>query len=314
MSSNVESMFYTREPCWHGMGVCVQDAPTSEDALELAGLNWEVVQQNIYTLKHDFMTTIIDGHVGGYKANIRSTDGSVLGVVSENYQVVQNKDAFSFVDVLLGNGDVRYETAGSLAGGKRIWLLARMPEFILLDDVIDPYLVFTTGHDGRHLIRVAVTPVRVVCQNTLNIALKGTQRAWSTKHTGDMSSKLEDARDTLNLAIDYISDFKDNAVELANKVINNAMVTEMIEELFPMPNDPTLRTENNVLTKRLVLEQAYVTQDVQKFVGTKWGFINAVSDVATHDVNTRVTQESLFAKTIDGNPIIDKAYEILQKI
>ena len=119
MSACVETMFYVREKPWHGLGVQVMDAPTSYDALILAGLDWQVEQYSVYTSAGD--------RIPGYKVNTRSTDHAPLGIVTDRYQVVQNSDAFKFTDDLLGEG-VTYETAGSLQGGRKVWLLARMPE------------------------------------------------------------------------------------------------------------------------------------------------------------------------------------------
>lgn len=134
MAANVETMFYTREKPWHGLGVKVENAPTSKEALIMAGLDWQVVQKPIMTEEGQ----IIDG----YKVNIRDMDQKVLGVVSNRYKVVQNEDAFAFTDALLGEG-VTYETAGSLADGKRTWMLAVLPhKYIIAGDEITPYLVF----------------------------------------------------------------------------------------------------------------------------------------------------------------------------
>lgn len=139
MAALVESMFSVREKPWHGLGKIVMEAPTSADALRLAGLDWNVVQEPIYT---DFNEPIV-----GYKANVRDSDRKVLGVVSDRYKVVQNTDAFSFTDELLGKG-VRYETAGSLQEGKKVWLLARLPrEYIIAGERISPYLVFSNTHE-----------------------------------------------------------------------------------------------------------------------------------------------------------------------
>lgn len=163
MSANVETMFYVREAPWHGLGVRVESALNSEDALEMSGLNWNVIQRPIMTSTYD--------PIPGYKANIRDTDDRVLGVVTDRYRVVQNAEAFAFTDALLGEG-VKYETAGSLQNGRKIWLLAKLPnKYIIESDQIEPYLVFSSSHDGSGSIKVAMTPIRVVCQNTLNIAL-----------------------------------------------------------------------------------------------------------------------------------------------
>ena len=197
MAANVESMFYVgRTAPWHGLGVSVEEAPTSEKALQLAGLDWRVEQRDIYTSA--------GRRVEQFKANVRDTDQKVLGVVSDKYQVVQNEDAFAFTDALLGEG-VQYETAGSLADGKMIWMLAKLPDkYIINGDEITPYLVFFNSHDGSSAIRVALTPIRVVCQNTLNLALNSAKRSWGVKHVGDIDAKLHEARQTLRLTDQYI--------------------------------------------------------------------------------------------------------------
>lgn len=176
MAAEIETMFYTREKPWHGLGVRVAEAPNSADALHLAGLDWEVRKEPIYSA---------DGScIPGYKANIRDTDQKVLGVVTDRYKVIQNTEAFAFTDALLGEG-VRYETAGSLQGGRKIWLLAKLPqEYIMLGDRISPYLVFSNTHDGSGSVKVAITPIRVVCNNTLNLALANAKRSFSMIHTG----------------------------------------------------------------------------------------------------------------------------------
>ena len=152
MAHEVESMFYTRVTPWHNLGIRVEEALSSQDALKAAGLDWLVIQKSILT--SDLMP------VDGYRANIRNTDQSVLGVVKNRYKVVQNSEAFAFTDELLGEG-VKYETAGSLQGGKRVWMLAKLPKkYQLVGDEVCPYLVFSNCHDGTSAIRVAMTPVR----------------------------------------------------------------------------------------------------------------------------------------------------------
>ncbi|MGN0692566.1 MAG: DUF932 domain-containing protein [Oscillospiraceae bacterium] len=132
MPANVESMFYVREAPWHGLGICVEEALDSKAALEKLGLDWKVIQKPIMTADNE--------PIPGFKANIRDTDSKVLGVVTDRYKVVQNSEAFSFTDTLLNEG-VRYETAGSLQDGKKIWLLAKLPDkYVIEDEQIEPYL------------------------------------------------------------------------------------------------------------------------------------------------------------------------------
>ena len=192
MPANVESMFYVREAPWHGLGVRVETALYSEEALQQSGLDWTVIQRPIMTSSYD--------PIPGYKANIRQTDERVLGVLTDRYKVVQNSEAFAFTDSLLGEG-VKYETAGALQEGRKIWLLAKLPDkYIIEGEQIEPYLVFSNDHSGNGSIKVAMTPIRVVCQNTLNLSLNTAKRTWSTVHVGDLAHKMDEAHCTLSLA------------------------------------------------------------------------------------------------------------------
>ena len=178
MAANFESGFSANGiELWHGLGEIIKDAPTSEDAIRIAGLDWDVIPKPIYD---EF-----GRELPGYKVNIRSSDNMALGIVTDRYKVVQNREAFAFTDELLGQG-VRYETAGSLSSGKRVWMLARMENTWLAEEEISPFMVFTNSHDGTGAIRVAMTPVRVCCENTLNLALKTADRHWSCVHKGDI--------------------------------------------------------------------------------------------------------------------------------
>lgn len=308
MAANVETMFSVREKPWHGLGTIVMEAPTSEEALKLAGLDWNVVQEPIFT---DSNEKII-----GYKANVRDSDRRVLGVVSDRYRVVQNVDAFSFTDELLGKG-VRYETAGSLQDGKKIWLLAKLPkEYILGGERISPYLVFSNTHDGSGSVKVAVTPVRVVCNNTLNLALDTAKRSFSMIHTGNIQDKIQEAKDTLFMAEAYMDYLGAEFEQLRRKKVTDRQVREYIELLLPMDDEPTSVQRKNVIRLREdMMKRYYDAPDLQKVGKNAYRFINAVSDFATHSKPLRETKnyrENLFSRTMDGNPLIDKAYQLVK--
>ena len=301
MSANVESMFYVRTVPWHGLGVHVEEALDSKEALEKSGLNWNVIQCPILT--------------SGFKANIRDTDNRLLGIVTDRYKVVQNTEAFQFTDALLGEG-VRYETAGSLQDGRKIWLLAKLPEkYIIGGERIEPYLVFSNTFDGSGSIKVAMTPVRVVCQNTLNLALSSAKRIWTTVHVGDMAEKMIEAQNTLRLADRYMGELGTEFSRLSKIKMSDAKVTEYIEMLLPMNDDPTDRHMKNILRIREDLALRYFeAPDLKIIPKSAYRFINAVSDFATHAKPLRKTanyRENVFAKTIDGNPLIDRAYELV---
>ena len=308
MAHMVESMFSVREKPWHGLGTIVMEAPASADALRLAGLDWNVVQEPVYTGSKE--------KVEGYKLNIRDSDRKVLGVVSDRYKVVQNTDAFSFTDELLGKG-VQYETAGSLQEGKKVWLLARLPkEYVITGERISSYLVFSNTHDGSGSVKVAVTPVRVVCNNTLNLALETAKRSFSMVHTGNIHDKIQEAKDTLFMAEKYMDSLGIEFEQLRRQKMTDAQVREYIELLLPMGEEPTPIQSKNILKLRRDMERRYYeAPDLQKVGNNAYRFINAVSDFATHSRPLRRTanyKENVFARTIDGNPLIDKAYQLVK--
>lgn len=308
MAANVETMFYTRTKPWHGLGTMVEKAPTSEAALELAGLDWQVVQKKLVT----------DGgiEVPGFKANLRETDNQVLGVVSDRYKVVQNADAFSFTDALLGEG-VTYETAGSLQNGRRTWILAKLPtRYIISGDEITPYLVFMNNHDGSGSIKAAMTPIRVVCQNTLNLALSTAKRCWSTNHVGDIKGKMEDARYTLLYADQYMAELGRTIDQMNQQKLSDRQVMEYIDSLFPILPNPSEQQVKNMLRMKEDMKARYFdAPDLQHVGKNAYRFINAVSDFATHAKPLRERsgyRENLFARTVDGNAMIDRAYELVK--
>lgn len=308
MSAAVESMFYTREKPWHGLGTMVAEAPDSKRALELAGLGWSVFQKEL---------TTVDGiPVHGFKANLRSTDNRVLGVVTDRYKIVQNEEAFAFTDALLGEG-VRYETAGSLQDGRRTWILAKLPQkYIISGDEITPYLVFMNSHDGSGAIKAAMTPIRVVCMNTLNLALSTAKRSWSTNHVGDIKGKLEDAKYTLLYADKYMAELG-KAINRLNQIkLSDKQVYEYIDALFPLVDNASPQQRRNLLRLKEDVKMRYFDAPDLRAVGKNgYRFINAVSDFATHSkpLKERTNyKESLFARTVDGNAMIDKAYELVK--
>lgn len=305
MPDYVETMFSVREKPWHGLGKIIKEAPTSRDAIELAGLNWSVNSNPIYD--------VFGNEIKGFKANTRSSDNSVLGVVTDKYKIVQNIDAFDFTDNLIGE-EMYYETAGSLRKGKTIWLLGKMPERYICEDKFDPYIVFTNTHDGTGAVKIAMTPIRVVCNNTLNMALSSAKRSWSTKHMGNMEAKLSEARHTLELANDYLNNLAIEADKLANETMKEEDIVYTLNEMFPVDDDASDRQKQNIQNAKDGIMICMLRPDIAKFLNTKWGFINAVSDYVGHAVPARLTtnyQENNWGKIMNGHPLLDKAMSLV---
>lgn len=305
MAANVETMFYVREKPWHGLGTRVEEALTSKEALEIAGLDWTVDGMPIYN-----SNGLV---IPGYMANTRSSDGSVLGIVGNRYSIVQNADAFDFTDSLVGEGIV-YETAGSLKDGRQVWLLGKMPERYILGDKFEPYICFTNTHDGTGAVRACMTPIRVVCNNTLNMALSGATRSWSTPHRGNVQTKLAEARATLLLAEQYIARLDEEADRLANSKMEEGEVGIALDKMFALPENATDRMKRTAEAAKSEIVVCMMRPDVAQFLNTKWGFINAVSDYVGHSDPVRRTknfEENRWGNIIGGHPLLDKAFSLV---
>ena len=321
---NVETGFGAGMPLWNGLGTCVKDAPTSADAIKLAGLDWNVEPRNIFD---EF-----GREIPKYKVNVRTSDNTPLGIVTDKYKIVQNAEAFAFTDALLGKMGVRYETAGALATGKKVWMLARMEDRLMAEEEMENYLLFTNSHDGTGAVRVACTSVRVICQNTLNLALKTAKRHWSCVHKGDIQSKLEEARYTLSSADKYLNALENEFGELKLKKVTDKQVEEMTEKLLQLEfkNLFAQAAKKGTDFKERLRQQKYedkiemkrhdilaIYHEKPDLIGTEksaFRFVNAVSDYATHTDDHKHTQnyqENLFIKTVDGgNSMIDMAYQL----
>lgn len=327
MAANVETMMYVGATPWHGLGREIDHLTTSKEAIEYAGLDWEVKPMPIFTASGI--------EIPGYKVNTRMSDGKPLGVVTGKYKVVQNSEAFAFTDALLGEG-VRYETAGSLDSGKKVWMLARLENTdfdYICEEKMENYLVFTNAHDGKGAVRVAITPVRVVCQNTLNLALSQASRHWTCAHKGDVMGKLEEARLTLSNAELYMKELEEEFGELKLKKVTDAQVRQMTDKLLELEFkslwDKALRKGKIIQIKEEMKRQKYEEKvarkrndiitlyndkpDLRDTERTAFRFVNAVSDYATHTTdhkNTRNYQENLFMKVADGYKLIDTAHQL----
>lgn len=303
MSAEIETMVSgSRQVPWHGLGEIVEGTLCSSEAIKKAGLDWKVVSTPMYTDS--------GMKIPNYKANIRDIDNKVLGVVSDRYQIVQNSDAFDFTDSMIGEG-CQYETAGSLFGGKKIFLLAKTDTVKILDDDVEPYMCFTNNHDGFGSIKCCMTPVRVVCNNTLNLALSTAKRVWSTNHVGDLSSKLEEAKYTLGMANNYMQELSKEADILAHTKITEDRIEKILNELFPVNTEDSDRRKKNIEEVKNNFYVCMFAPDILKFKGTAWQVVNAMSDFATHTAPKRATSsyaENNFDRVLNGHIFIDKMY------
>lgn len=284
MPANVESMAFTAERGvpWHGEGRMIDSLATAGEMIEASGLDWEVALEPI---------ALATGEQIDFKqAVVRQTDRSVLGVIGMGYKPVQNAEAFDFADALVADDGNKYETAGSLDGGKTIFLSVDLsavePIKVAGDSEFKTFLLLSNAHDGSKALRVTVTPVRVVCQNTLNLAFRGSKNVFTIRHTGDVQSKMTAARDALDISIDYMRRFESVAASLVDLTITDARAEKVVRDAFQMREstedtpDSKWHTEHHA-TKALDLLSS--SADLAPFKGTGWGVLNAVAEYVDHE-------------------------------
>ena len=304
---NVENMFYVRQVPWHGLGIRVEEAPSSDEAIRIAGLDWKVIQEEIYSESGI--------RIPEKFANIRDIDNEVLGVVSKRYNIIQNNEAFDFVDNLVG-GEVKYETAGSLSKGRNVWLLAQLPSEKILDDEISNYLVFSNSHDGKSAVKVCCTPIRVVCNNTLNIALSSAKRTWSITHSGDVGNKLVAARDTLRLNELYIDNMRKYMESIYTYSFNN--VEGFADDIFGLNKGSELTgvaRKNAEMLRDDFIYRYNEAPDLGNYRGTKAGVVLALTDHRSHRPHLRLTStsnEKYMKEAIEGDAWLNNAIRVLE--
>ncbi len=299
MAHEVESMMSVREVPWHGLGTIVPDVLTAQEALVAAGLDWEVDLYPLHTYAHYerqlHIGVVHDGDdsiemrrvmiparevvIEGSFAVVRDSDLSTLGVVGGQYVPIQNHESFAFFDTLVDSGDAKYETAGSLKAGRVVFLTAKVPREIKIGgaDAVDLYLVLSTSHDGSLAFRCAVTPVRVVCQNTLNYGLSIAQQNWSIRHTDQAEGKVAEARQALGLTFDYADAFEAEANRLLDQEFTKAEFERLVRVLSPSKKegDGGYQTQMALIG---TLESSATLDDGLRY--TRWGALNAVAEYA----------------------------------
>jgi phage/plasmid-like protein (TIGR03299 family) len=209
------SVFVAGEAPWHGLGVNVEDAVSSEHAIALANLNWRVEKT---PLQYVNPVTGLPANAEGHFGIVRADTGALLGAVGSRYEPFQNAEAFDFMDSILGQFDAKYESAGAIYGGSKVWMLVRLPRqaFAVNDqDKVDCYAIFVNSHDGSSAARCFPTSVRVVCNNTLRVANNEAKKGLSIRHTGGLKQRVADAQKALGLTVKEIDQFRETAQVLA---------------------------------------------------------------------------------------------------
>lgn len=280
------AFFTAREVAWHKLGTVTDGALTAEDALKTAFLDWEVVKSDqpvqvvvpsydkneptIITDSNKFMT---------YRYHPKSKKPEALGVVGNRYTPVQNPEAFSFLNVIADESGAVFETAGSIDNGKKVFMTMKMPDSLQIGgiDQVDLYLMAWNTHDGTSSFQVMVTPIRVVCQNTLTAAIQSAKSTFAWRHTPSVTNKVQQARETLGLTFKYVESFEKQAELLLSQKMTDKQFLGLVETLIPINEDED-RKRNLADTARASLMGLWNAPTQQNVKGTKWAAYNAFAE------------------------------------
>lgn len=281
MTAQVEQMFYRGETPWHGLGNRIIEIPTIEEAIAAAGLDWQVELKQLYTK---------DGIEAPGKATVRSSDNSILGVVGSRYTPLQNKDAFKWFQPFLDQQFVELETAGSLADGKRVWILAKIKGDDLVvvgDDIIRKYILLSNSHDGTTAVRLGFTPVRVVCANTEAYAIGHAEsRLLRVRHSASAVQNLDNIRGIMNLANQEFEATTEQYRFLASKEISYSDLKKYVKIVLghSQTEDKDLSTRaKNQIEKVISLFEYGKGNQMKDVKGTYWAAYNGVTEYLSHE-------------------------------
>ena len=284
------AMFYVGETPWHKLGTRLDNPATSKEAIEAAGLDYAVEKVSL-----EAVVNLIDRKpVNNHFATIRTDTNDVLGIVGKRYTPIQNKDAFTFFDALVGQDEAIYHTAGVLGKGERIWILAKLPDYIRIgkDDLVEKYLLLTNSHDGSSLACAKLTPIRVVCQNTLSVALAGSDQEVRIRHTANAHTRLEQAYKLLGLSNVLYHQLEAIFNRMALTHISDKELVDYVKVLIPDNPDAEHQTRRERM-RSTILELHESGTGAEMSRGTLWGAYNAIAEYTDHIQRTKDTSAHL---------------------
>lgn len=297
----------TRTTTWNNIGTPISKAKNISEALKIAKLDYEVEKVPVF-LENGLQ-------VPGASCTKKVGEDHIFGTVGDKYEVVQNQEAFEFVDTLIPEG-MKFIKAGETP--KMMYIIASLPDTYILDDKVTPFLIFQNSHCGKSSLRATITPLRLICQNQFNWAFRKASNKITIRHTRSAKERLEAAKDILLRNSEYLDQFKLEAEKLASTKITKGQLDTIIQTTFPIGADANARSIAKTEEKRERFLTAYNTEDNQNFKGTAWGLVNAYSDFITHKElrnDSEVAQENYFIKTtLKGDDINNFISNIQQAI
>ena len=314
-----------REPAWHGLGTVFENEVTTSEMLELAHLdNWDVrlvdvpLPEGFVSDKTNYFVARTNPFVDG--------QNDVLGIVGERYHTLQNEELFTFGDNLLDGGG-RWETAGSIKGGRVVFGALALERETVLDpngvsDKVNTYLLVNTSHDGSVSIMASITPVRVVCANTLNMAIgsgvgqwRNAKQSFKIRHTQTAEGRVQAAREALGLANQYMDEFDKMAQAMIETEITNDQFQDILRAVYPMPEDDKKGAMTKWQNKIELVEDVYMGQFNQMIAGTAWGALNGITErLDWYRSGRRGNNESVLASASGFDPAMNAEKNRILKI
>jgi phage/plasmid-like protein (TIGR03299 family) len=324
-SQNGKASFASfREPAWHGLGTVFTEEKNTTEMLEAANLNgWNVRLQDM-----EIPSTLTSDKSYQYVLRTNPTNNTqtdVLGIVGERYVPLQNEDLFSFGDNILDGGG-RWETAGSIKGGRVVFGSLALERETILDptgvaDKVKTYLLINTSHDGSIAIQASITPVRVVCANTLNLALNqkkkknGVKQSFKIRHTQTAEGKIQIARETLGMANAYMDEFDIMAKAMIEKEVSAKQFNDIILAAYAKPDKDTKGAIKKWENKVDIINDIYTGEFNGMIAGNAWGAFNALTERLDWYRSARGgSNESILASASGFDPAINAEKNRLLKV
>jgi phage/plasmid-like protein (TIGR03299 family) len=294
-------MFYINEVPWHGLGVKLNGPATAEEAITAAQLDWPVIKLPLTAGSKHLPVPDKFAMVRKTGQLVQKTD-PVLGVVGKDYTPLQNRDAFKFFDPIVGQDAAVYHTAGALGQGERVWILAKLPGQIRVvgDDISEKYLLLSNSHDGKSSVQIKFTPVRVVCQNTLTMALSdGT--VYRVIHHADVQSRLKQAHQMLGLINERFDDLEQTFQAMSRVKMDSSRLSEYLATVYPDSKEPEkmelVRRERD--WSQYFFDQGRGNRELG-VAGTLWAAFNGVTEWQDHRKSRQNADQRLVSSWFGG--------------
>lgn len=320
LAPGVHSFVSARQDAWHKLGITLEGTFTAEEALEKAHLaNWNVRKRPVYSVDENGEHIAIDNRFATIYDNPVTGQVQYLGVVGSYYEPIQNEANADILNAIVDESGAHFETAGSVKGGRETFVSMKMPQTMMVggEDPVDLYLVAMNSHDGTSNFRLVVTPVRVVCANTIRAAVQNAKSSFSVRHTGSSKLVIQEAREALDLTFAYTAEFQAEADKMIDSAFGDLEFEKYMIKVFEMYDAKSKRQENAWDKRAEDLWNIWYTAPTMEGISqSRWGAYQAVTEYIDHvmDIKGDKNKETRSATRAVMSPVIasvkNRAFEL----